>query len=184
MFDRRRAQRPPGQGTQSRVHRCQTAQAAGNRDAQRSAHRYATGQEPFRRGSVGRGAGGVPAAGLARLRIMHLEETVATQAGHHRLHHAQGQRDCHRSVDCVAAGAQHVQARLCRQRMVGANRAVAAHDQRAIRTSGNGHHDAPGKRCRCAASLFRHQAGHGAGTRSLSAPRRDRPRVALDADSG
>ena len=126
----------PRQRALRRVHRPDPAEQAGRRDAQRPAHRDAAGAEPFRRGGAWRATGGVAAPRTARPRDVDLDRTRRRPGRTSWLHHAERQRDRDRRISRIAAGAQHVEPGLGRHRMIGADRAMAAHDQRTMRAGG------------------------------------------------
>ena len=114
-----------------RVHAAEAGEFAGNRGAERPGDGDAVA-EAFGRCRLRGGAGGVEDLGDAALGHEHVEEAVAAQAGHHRLAYAQGERGGDRGIHRIAAGPQRIQPGLGRHGVVGADGAVAAHDQRAV----------------------------------------------------
>ena len=127
--DGRLHQLRPGQLAVGGVHGAQPGEAAGHGDAARAGDIEPAGEHGGAGGGRG-GAGGVDHHALAV--DQDVIEAVAADAGHHRVHHAIGEADRHRRIHRVATGAQHVQPGLGGQRVIGADGAVAAHDQRAM----------------------------------------------------
>ena len=132
MFDRWATKLLPRQFAMRRMHRADTGEQTGRRDAERAADRDAPGMEPF--GTCGERctASRVIAARCRITRGIDLIEAVAAETGHAWLDHAECERNRHRRVHRIAAGTQRVETGLGRQRVVGAHRAVAAHDQNAV----------------------------------------------------
>ena len=70
---------------------------------------------------------------------MDLVKSIAPQTGHHRFDHTKRKCDRRGGVDGVAPGAQHIQPNLGRERMIGSDRAIAAHDQSTVCAVGEVH---------------------------------------------
>ena len=121
----------PGQPPRPPVQHPQAGQHPRHRDRERPGQRDAVAIAlEGRRGR--RRAGRVDHLAAPAGAVEDVVEAVAAEAGHGRLDHGQRERRRHRRVGGAPAGPQRLQARLGGQRMVGGDRAAAAHDQRPV----------------------------------------------------
>src|SRR6516165_6799392 len=101
---RRATQLVPRESPIGSMHRPETAEQSGSRNAEGATNRYAA-VEAFGCGRIRRPTGSVIAPQCRVVGGVYLIETVAAEPGRVGLDYAKCKRDRHRSIDCVATHA-------------------------------------------------------------------------------